>query len=797
MKIYAYALPAYPGCIKVGESARDFAPGETPRRVIEQRTGRPEREVLILTEEAGYRPDGREISDHMVHAELTRRGFRRRDGEWFECEADDVRDALVTLRTGKPTDRGRNLTFGLRPEQEAAVAMTARRFMDADRPRPRMLWNAKMRFGKTFTTYQLARRMGMTRILVLTYKPAVQTAWEEDLRRHVDFSGWRFVRNGETAADPDDPSPLVWFTSIQALLGKGIDGEMRTRFDALRLIEWDMVVIDEYHFGAWRDAARDVYDAAEAEVADADDASPDDIPVRAKNYLYLSGTPFKALASGEFMEDEIFNWTYPDEQRAKAAWEGPGNPYISLPEMRVMTYRLPDDLREVARKEDMGFDLNEFFRAEKRDGVSRFVHEREVQRWLEMLRGRLGHYQDASHNRVRPPLPYEDMALLEALRHTVWFLPGVLACEAMRDMLASPANAAVYGGYRVILAAGPRAGMGAAAKGPVDEAIGNDPEASRSITLSCGKLMTGVSVPAWGGIMMLRGITSPEGYFQAAFRVQTPWVKRSADGSQRVIKPICYVFDFDPNRALALIADYNARIAAASGGGVEDGIRDLLRFMPVLCYEGSSMNPVNASDLLDFAISGIGAGMLARRWQSAAMVNLDASTLSRLLDRPEVIRALSKIEAFRNLNRNVEMIISSDHTLRKAKAEGRKPNPKERRVAEKADAIKKDIRENLLKFITRIPLFMYLTDEREESLIDVIRNIEPELFTRVTGIGIQDFNVLCDLGVFNREFMNGAILAFRRFEEPSLVYAGGTITDRMIGLMDVSAPRAVMSGRLD
>lgn len=789
MRIYAYSLPSDLSRIKVGETSRTSL-----ARIRGQQTAMPEDPIIVLDEVAGQAPDGREITDHMVHAELSRRGIRRLKGEWFEASADDVRDALVTLRTGRPTDRGRNLDFGPRPEQAAAIERTTAWFRDPDSDR-RFLWNAKMRFGKTFTTYQLARRMGWTRILVLTYKPAVETAWDEDLRRHVDFSGWRFVRNGEDAADPDDPAPLVWFTSLQALLGRDENGGMRERFDALRLIDWDLVVVDEYHFGAWRDAAKEVYDRGEQEVADATDAAPDDIPVRGRHYLYLSGTPFRALASGEFMEDQIFNWTYQDEQKAKEDWSGPDNPYASLPQMKVLTYRMPDDLREVARREDMSFDLNEFFRAEP-DGEGRaaFAHPREVQRWLEMLRGRIGHYEDAVNDRVRPPLPFEDNRLLDALRHSVWFLPGVDACRAMKDMLEAPANAATYGQFRVILAAGSGAGMGARARRPVDEAIGPDPEATRTITLSCGKLMTGVSVPPWSGIFMLRGIESPEGYFQAAFRVQTPWTRRNPDNSRAVLKETCYVFDFDPNRALRLIADYHGRLGGGerqARGTIEQSVREFLRFMPVLCFDGGSMVEVDAGQLLDIAVTGMGSTMLARRWQSASMINMDAATLDRLLARGDVMDALSRIEAFRNLSQDIRKIIASDRAVKQAKREGRKPAPAEEGEKKESDRLRKEIRENLLKFITRIPIFMYLTDNREEDLVDVIRNIEPDLFRRVTGLQVPEFNTLCDLGVFNRDTMNGAILAFRRFEDPSLEYAGGRIEETRVGLWDASLDRDV------
>lgn len=783
MRIYAYYDERSPDHLKIGETA-----GCVKKRVAQQKTGMSHDPVIVLDTESGATPDGRTITDTMVHEELRRRGISRVNREWYECSVDDVRDALITLQTGAPTDRGRNQTFGMRPEQERAVEMTAAYFTRAKGSAPRFLWNAKMRFGKTFSSYQLARRMGWTRVLVLTYKPAVEDSWANDLRRHTDFSGWRFVANGEGVADPADPSPLVWFTSIQSLQGRDAQGMMRERFDALVRTEWDLVIVDEYHFGAWRDAARSLYEGIE-EVADADDASPEDIPVRGKHYLYLSGTPFRALTSGEFSDDQVFNWTYQDEQRAKESWRGEDNPYAPLPRMNVYTYHLPDEMREVARREDAEFSLNEFFRAERDGDCFRFVHEEEVQAWLDMQRGAKA--RTISMRLGRSRFPFSDPTLLDALNHTLWYLPSVPACEAMRLMLEAPRNRPAWT-HKVIVAAGNKAGMGAKALEPVRNAIGPDPRLTKTITLSCGKLMTGVSVPEWGGILMLRGIESPEGYFQSAFRVQTHHVQRTPEGVMRVLKPECYVFDYDPNRALRLMADYQVRLGGERDAGrrtAEEGLAEFLRFMPVICYEGGEMHEVDAAELLDIAVSGIGATMLAQRWQSALMINADAFTLDRLLGREDVMSALSRIEAFRNLNNDARKIISSDNAVKKAKKDGRKLSPEEHKNKKESDKLRGEVVEKLLKFVTRIPVFMYLTDAREESLVDVIRNIEPTLFTQVTGITVKDFDALCEIGVFDRGMMNKAILSFRQFEEPSLQYAGGGAVSERVGLWSSSVSR--------
>jgi hypothetical protein len=212
------------------------------------------------------------------------------------------------------------------------------------------MWNAKMRFGKTFAAYQLAKEMGWKKILVLTFKPAVESAWEEDLLTHVDFDGWRFV-TGKTA---EQKTPLVCFGSFQDFLGKNEVGGIKAKNEWVHKTKWDCVILDEYHFGAWREKAKELFeneDKKERQFFDGegidyfDEAS---MPIKTKADLYLSGTPFRAIATGEFIEEQIFNWTYSDEQRAKADWRGKTNqknPYAALPRIVLLTYQLPDAIK--------------------------------------------------------------------------------------------------------------------------------------------------------------------------------------------------------------------------------------------------------------------------------------------------------------------------------------------------------------------------------------------------------------------------------------------------------------------
>ncbi|HWF62365.1 MAG TPA: hypothetical protein VN666_18945 [Nitrospira sp.] len=349
----------------------------------------------------------------------------------------------------------------------------------------------------------------------------------------------------------------------------------------------------------------------------------------------------------------------------------------------------------------------------------------------------------------------------------------------MRNLLAQKHNR-FYHDYKVIVAAGGAAGIGAAALPPVQEAM-DDPITTKTITLSCGKLTTGVTVKPWTGILMLRNSSSPETYFQAAFRVQSPWTVANPDGAtpneEQIIKEECYVFDFAPDRALRQIADYSCRLNV-NEASPEKKVEEFISFLPVLAYDGSSMKQIDAAGILDMAMSGTTATLLARRWESALLVNVDNDTLRRLMSNKQAMEALMRIEGFRNLNQEIETIINKSDAVKKARKEANEDelSAKEKKELTKEEkeykSLRKHIQEKLIKFATRIPIFMYLTDYRERTLKDVITQLEPGLFQKVTGLTMQDFEVLVSLGVFNSGLMNDAVYKFKRYEDSSLHYTG-------------------------
>jgi len=839
--IYGYTDNEYQGYVKIGYTERpievrmrEHYPTLRPNYVPYK---------VVFTENA-LRSDGTIVFDKQVHKALENLGYKQaydKDGkatEWFQLDANNVMEIgkvcavisqLVNKQEINPT---RINDFPMRPEQAEAVRKTKALFDDwaekYPKQKPHFLWNAKMRFGKTFATYQFAKAMGYKKVLVLTFKPAVEDSWHDDLLTHKDFDGWQFVskHKGISESEIDKTRPFVCFGSFQDYLGKSESGGIKAKNEWVHTTPWDLIVFDEYHYGAWREKAttltneEDFIDSEEKHYQELEEHgnTENDIadlenfmPITTSGYLYLSGTPFKALNSGEFLEDQIFSWTYSDEQRAKQDFYknpenvGKKNPYESLPRMVLMTYQLPDYITKVADGGEFDkFDLNEFFKATGKGNDAKFIHENEVQKWLDIIQGNLQEttLDNLKMGAKKPPFPFSDYRLKNVLSHLLWFLPNVASCDAMYNLLCHTEidtqgkNAWIRNRFTIINASGTKAGIGLKALEPVRQAINgqlhntgqhhNGYKTSLetcTITLTCGKLTTGVTVKEWNGIFMLRNLKSPETYFQSAFRVQSPWTIKNIDGmhpnEETIIKKECYIFDFALNRALKQIADYSCKLNVNEPDS-EKKVEEFIGCLPVLAYDGSTMIPVNAAEILDMVLSGTTASLLARRWESALLVNVDNATLRKLLDNKEAYEAVMKIEGFRKLGENIlETIINKSDSVKATKKELADKDKIDKEAkhqlteAEKEEKSKrKQVQEKLIKFATRIPIFMYLTDFREQTLKDVITKIDFELFQKVTGLTVKDFELLVSIGLFNENLMNTAVFQFRRYEDDSLSYTG-------------------------
>ena len=807
--IYAYSIDdkAHAGLLKVGQTTRNVK-----QRVAEQLRTAAIEYYCIEIESDAVRDDGTVFSDHEVRARLVQKGFLNPTLEWMRCSVNDVKTVITELQTGQKLSGTRHEDFTMRGEQASAVDKTYDYYesiwKEDKNSSPRFLWNAKMRFGKTFSAYQLAKKLGSKKILVVTFKPAVEDAWQADLENHVDFEGWQYLSRA-SGGDPTkikSSSPFVYFGSFQDFLGLDANGNIKTKNEWLHTINWDLVVFDEYHFGAWRESAKDLFASDEDRITKdellqdnvknikdkiADLSEPlgketDFLPITTRAFLYLSGTPFKALSSGEFIEEQIFNWTYTDEQRAKEDFSlnfpKKRNPYAALPQMRLLTYQMPDELLAVASGGEFDeFDLNSFFEATGVGKSVTFKYKDDVQKWLDIIRG--AHLlQSAELLKIgkRPPFPYSDVRLLPYLQHSFWFMHSVSSCQAMANLLAERHNV-FWHDYDVVVAAGTSAGIGLEALPPIRNAIGGGFE-TKTITLSCGKLTTGVTVAQWSSILMLRNLKSPETYFQSAFRVQSPWSIKNPNGDnpneEEILKPVCFVFDFAPTRALRQLSEYGIGLSP-NEPNPENAVKELVSFLPVLAYDGANMTQIDAGGVLDIAMAGTSATLLARKWESALLVNVDNETLRRVFDDPDAMAAVERIEGWRTLGDNIiETIINKSDKIKEIKEKGKEGEltSKEKRELTQEEkeykSKRKLVQEKLIKFAARIPAFMYLTDFRENTLQDVITKLEPDLFLTVTGLTVKDFHLLVQLRVFNTEQMNQAVFAFRRYEDASLSYTG-------------------------
>ena len=812
-KIYGYTEPGeeYKGLIKIGYTERDVI----LRMKEHYPTAGPEGicRYQILFEESSMRDDGTYFKDYEVHRILELAGFQRcgSNNEWFKCTVEDLKAAYISAKDRTTIEIGRYQSFSLRPEQLNAIKKTIDYFQSYksfEGKIPHFLWNCKMRFGKTFAAYKLAQKMKWNKILILTFKPAVENSWKEDLLFHKDFVNWQFIsKSTRSFEEINQQTPFVCFASFQDFLGKNKVGGIKLKNQWAHQLIWDCIIFDEYHYGAWNENSKGILSKEDKLIEQEKDELLREegnentqkiwdeslSPLKTNHYLYLSGTPFRALASGEFIEEQIFNWTYTDEQEAKENWEGNNNPYESLPRMVMMTYEMPENITQITDAGEFDqFNLNEFFKAEGEGNSAKFKHEDYVQKWLDLIRGNgfNNMYENLKLGDNKPALPFSDSVLKNILTHTFWFLPSVSSCYAMKNLMMKSSNV-FYQDYEIIVCAGLSAGVGLKALQPLRQKMSN-PLKTKTITLSCGKLNTGVTVKPWTGLFMLRNTSSPETYFQTAFRVQSPWTigVDSSPNKYLVLKSNCYLFDFAPNRALRLLSDYSCRLNIGQNK-IESKVGEFIKFLPVLCFDGSSMRQINAQEVLDYALVGTSGSQLAKKFESARLINIDDETLKKLMNDQQIVDSLMKIESFRNLNSDLEKIINKSNKIKDLKIKANKNDltGKEKKEISQEEkdrkSLRKQLQEKLQKFVTRIPVFMYLTEFREETMRDVITKLEPELFKKVTSLTVKDFESLMSIGLFDSTLMNAAIFSFKRYENASLHYGNFTKYDPSeIGLFD-------------
>lgn len=623
--VFSTDYPLHKGCLKIGmtkltEDCKQLPAPNDPlliaaaRERIDQYTKTAAiKYELLYTECSAFIHKGvlQSFDDKQVHSVLLRSGIRRPDfsdeglgKEWFKTDLTTVKNAISAAKEGRsslfPEEKTQNepTPIVFRPEQREAIDKAVKHFTkNKGKGQRKMLWNCKMRFGKTLSALQVVREMGARRTLIVTHRPVVNAGWYEDFEKiFYDLRAAEPVADGSKSAgaakkgelqgkynygsaqkgerldqlllQADEGAHIVCFASMQDLRGSEDVGGKHEKNDNIFATDWDLLIVDEAHEGTQTELGQAVIDQ-----------------LRHANtkVLQLSGTPFNLF--DQYDEDEIFTWDYIMEQRAKMSWDeyhvGDSNPYASLPAMHIYTYDLGRLMNRFA-DEDKVFNFREFFRTDEQGA---FVYDNFVGDFLDLL---CCDDEDSLY-------PYAKADFRRIFRHTLWVLPGVKAARALSKKLqAHP----VFGAFTVVNVAGEgdadEESRDALEK--VNKAIGKDPGATYTITLSCGRLTTGVSIRPWTGVFLLAGSssTSAAGYMQTIFRVQTPFEYQGR------VKENCYAFDFAPDRALRMLAEASKVSYKAGKQTAEDRhtLADFLSFCPVIALEGSQMKAFNVDNLL-------------------------------------------------------------------------------------------------------------------------------------------------------------------------------------------------------
>ena len=625
--IYVFSISDanHRGLVKIGDATLDEATSiflqpnckelkAAARKRIEQYTKTASIPyVLHHAELTMYVHNGQVTSfnDKEVHNVLLRSGIQRHDfsyqnqgKEWFECTWETAVAAIQAVKEGRSALKTGEIVhvdeaFELREEQVMAVDKTVTKFTSGGK---NMLWNAKMRFGKTVSALSVVKEMGYKRTIIITHRPVVDDSWFTDFHKIFNaLDGYTYGsrERGETfahlekAARKDPNYKYVYFASLQDLRGSSEAGGKYEKNSQVFSTHYDLVIIDEAHEGTKTELGQAV------------------IKLLSKGdtcCLNLSGTPFNLL--DDYQDDEIFTWDYVMEQQAKAKWDlnhfGDPNPYIGLPKMNIFTFDLGKVLDGFEDVEDKAFNFTEFFRVwtgdPKRDNADmpegmegRFVHEDYVRSFLDLI----VKYDETSN------YPYSTLEFRKAFRHSLWMVPGVKEAKALSALLK---DHPIFGQF--IGAKGQSGIINVAGVGdeevPYDDALklvrdvmGDDPEDTMTITLSCGKLTTGVTVPPWTAVMYLSGShnTDAKAYMQTIFRVQSPYTTK--DGKR---KENCYVFDFAPDRTLKVLAKA-AKVSERAKSTITEGERvhlgEFLNFCPVIGYNGTRMEEFNVEKMLE------------------------------------------------------------------------------------------------------------------------------------------------------------------------------------------------------
>ena len=748
--IYIFTIPdaAHRGCVKIGEATLDEATDSSLQPNSKELNAAARKRIDQYTKTAGitYQLKHTELTltihggtittfnDKQVHEILLRSGVKRHDfsqkhqgREWFECSVETALAAIKAAKEGRFSIRAEEMksideSIEFRPEQQLAIDKTVKKFSTGGKA---MLWNAKMRFGKTLTALQVVKEMQFHRTIIITHRPVVDKGWFEDF--HKIFSMLDPYTYGsrdkgepfevlERFAKKNPNQHYIYFASMQDMRGAQLAGGKFDKNQAILKADYDLVIIDEAHEGTQTELGQNVIKLLTKEKT---------------KVLNLSGTPFNLL--DDYREDEIYTWDYVMEQRAKAEWDlnhfGDPNPYAGLPRLNIFTFDLGKALSGFEDIEDSAFNFKEFFRTwtgdPERDHCAmpegaegKFIHEKHVRAFLDLI----VKYDPESN------YPYSTVEFRKSFRHTLWMVPGVKEARALSTLLkAHP----IFGQFEIVNVAGDGdlEEENDDALNMVEKAMGDNPEKTWTITLSCGKLTTGVTVRPWTAVMMLAGShnTDAKAYMQTIFRVQSPYT--TLDGHR---KENCYVFDFAPDRTLKVLAD-TAKVQTKKTTSESDRVKlgEFLNFCPVIGYNGTRMATYNVENMLEQLkrayISRVTRNGCddPRLYNQEMLRKLDAEALAKFKNLHAIIGATKA----NHTSTDVDMAKSGLTNEQYEELERILKKPKKERTPEELAALeeakeKKKNADNAISILRgisiRLPLLMYgaelTTDEQEVTL---------------------------------------------------------------------------------
>ena len=704
------------------------------------------------------------FNDKQVHNVLERSGVKRKEfkgaTEWYSCDLETVKRAITAIKEGKESLAAGEVTHTenpiiLRPEQKTAVERTLKQFRKGNQ----MLWNAKMRFGKTLCALRVAKEMGAVRTIIITHRPVVDASWFEDFgKTFYDRPEWHYGSHnkGESFASlqrlASQGKKYVYFASMQDMRGSKEVGGKFDKNNEVFSTAWDLVIVDEAHEGTQTELGKAVLEQL--------------IGKNTKT-LRLSGTPFNLL--DDHKEEEVFTWDYVMEQQAKTDWEinhlGDVNPYASLPAIHIYTYDL-GRLMSAYSDEEKAFNFREFFRTREDGG---FVHEKDIDHFLKLL---TTDDEDSLY-------PYSNDKFRQIFRHTLWILPGVKAAKALSRKLAEHP---VFGLFNVVNVAGDGDDEEESrdALELVNKAIGEDSDESYTITLSCGRLTTGVSVRPWTGVFMMAGSysTSAAGYMQTIFRVQTPYTHNGR------MKTDCYAFDFAPDRTLRVLAEA-AKVSHKAGKQTEGDrkiLGDFLNFCPIIAIDGGQMKKYKVETMLAQLKRAQIEKVVQDGFENGALYNdellkLTEVELKEFDDLKGIIGKTKAMPKPGDIDINRQGLTNEQYAekeqLEKKKKKDLTPEEKKRLDELKAKGDQRREAISILRGISiRMPLMLYgaeMMDEDKELTIDNFANL----------VDNQSWEEFMPRGVTKQVFRR-----FKRYYDPDIFREAGKRIREMARMAD-------------